>query len=151
VCINIACLFDWSVCLLVNRIPTLVCGRDEHGFGFKSGGFSTLWWIWIGFAFYKYQWCNRARNLPGRDQDFIKNSSRLEIQYRDSRLRNSWILPKFLKNMSSSLLVEFFPNFWDFLSCKYNREETRRITEVFLSLIFAIFNVSWQQACDRDL
>jgi len=31
------------------RLPT----RDEHGFGFKSGGFSAFLWIWIGY----YKFC----------------------------------------------------------------------------------------------
>ena len=36
-----------------SEISDLV-NRDEHGFGFKSGGLSKLWSIWVGFGFSKF-------------------------------------------------------------------------------------------------
>ena len=48
------CIFSFA-CPVV--LPPHECvvprSRDEHGFGFKSRGFSNLWCIWIAFQFDK--------------------------------------------------------------------------------------------------
>jgi len=48
------CIFSFA-CPVVLPLHECVVphSRDEHGFGFKSGGFSNLWCIWIGFQFDK--------------------------------------------------------------------------------------------------
>jgi len=56
--------------------------RNEHGSGFKSGGFSAFSWIWIGFGFYKF--C-----LTGIGLDliiFFWTSSQLSVLCQNCRL-----------------------------------------------------------------
>jgi len=59
--------------------------RNEHGFGFKSGGFSNLWWIWIGlktFCLTRFGFDNLVWNFFATVSSVLVHS---ELYGRDER------------------------------------------------------------------
>ena len=80
-------------------------------------------------------------SLNLRDRDFITNSETETSKFVD-------FAEIFQKNVVTTSQVEFVSNFSHysdlfslFLTCKYNREKTHWITDIFLSHILAIFSL----------